>query len=142
MAFDLNKLAEVAKPRSEAAIERAVLRRQNRDWIRMSQDIALCLHYYLRNSGMTQKELADKMGVSAVYVGKLLKGGENLTLETICKIQEVIGEKLVAVLKPYVNTVTIRFYDSTKFAESVKSEKYYGKQMADSIYVSATGVVA
>lgn len=90
MAFDLNKLAEVAKPRSEAAIERARLRRQNRDWIRMSQDIALFLHYYLRNSGMTQKELADKMGVSAVYVGKLLKGSENLTLETICKIQGVI----------------------------------------------------
>ena len=90
MAFDLNKLAEVAKPRSEAAIERARLRRQNRDWIRMSQDIALCLHYYLRNSGMTQKELADKMGVSAVYVGKLLKGSKNLTLETICKIQGVI----------------------------------------------------
>lgn len=142
MAFDLNKLAEVAKPRSEAAIERARLRRQNRDWIRMSQDIALCLHYYLRNSGMTQKELADKMGVSAVYVGKLLKGSENLTLETICKIQGVIGEKLVTVLKPYVNTMTISLSDFSKFSESVKSEKYYAQQMTHDDYVSTTGIVA
>ena len=36
--------------------------------MRMSQEIALCLHYYLRKTGLTQKELADKMGVSAVYV--------------------------------------------------------------------------
>lgn len=142
MAFDLNKLAEVAKPRSEAAIERARLRRQNRDWIRMSQDIALCLHYYLRNSGMTQKELADKMGVSAVYVGKLLKGSENLTLETICKIQGVIGDKLVTVLKPYVNTMTISLSDFSKFSESVKSEKYYAQQMTHDDYVSTTGIVA
>lgn len=142
MAFDLNKLAEVAKPRSEAAIERARLRRQNRDWIRMSQDIALCLHYYLRNSGMTQKELAVKMGVSAVYVGKLLKGSENLTLETICKIQGVIGDKLVTVLKPYVNTMTISLSDFSKFSESVKSEKYYAQQMTHDDYVSTTGIVA
>lgn len=142
MAFDLNKLAEVAKPRSEAAIECARLRRQNRDWIRMSQDIALSLHYYLRNSGLTQKELADKMGVSAVYVGKLLKGNENLTLETICKIQGVIGEKLVTVMKPYVSTMTVSLSVFSKFTESVKSEKYYGQQMTLDAYVSATGHVA
>ena len=63
MAFDLNKLAEVAKPRNEAAKERARSRKENRDWLRMSQDIALSLHYYLRTSNMTQKELAEKMEV-------------------------------------------------------------------------------
>ena len=31
------------------------------------------------------------MGVSPAYVGKLLKGRENLTLETIWKIQVVLG---------------------------------------------------
>ena len=79
MAFDMKKLAEIAKPRNEIAKEKARFRKENRAWLRMSQEIAMCLHYYLRNNGMTQKEMADKMGVSPVYVNKLLKGGENLT---------------------------------------------------------------
>lgn len=103
MTFNTEKLSSVAKPRSKEATEQARFRKENREWLRMSQEIALCLHYYLRNTGMTQKELADKMGVSAVYVGKLLKGGENMTLETICKIQRVINENIVTVAKPYIS---------------------------------------
>ena len=40
MAFNLDKLKEVAKPRSEAAKDRARFRKENREWLRMSQDIA------------------------------------------------------------------------------------------------------
>ena len=74
MAANINKLAELAIPRSETAIENARFRRENRDWLRMSQEIALNVHYYLRTTNTTQKQLADKMGVSAVYIGKLLRG--------------------------------------------------------------------
>ena len=142
MAFDLNKLAEVAKSRSEATRERARSRKENRDWLRMSQDIALSLHYYLRTSNMTQKELAEKMGVSAVYVGKLLKGGENLTLETISKIQKVIGEELVFVAKPYINRVSVSF-PILKFSENaVKSEKFCNKQNSQDTFIIAAGDAA
>ena len=81
MAFNLDKLSEIAKSRSEEAIEKAQRRKAGRGWLRMSQDIALSLRYYLRKMNMTQKEFAEKMGVSPAYVGKLLKGQENLTLE-------------------------------------------------------------
>lgn len=107
MAFNLNKLAEVAKPRSEESKEQARFRKENRDWLRISQEIALALHYYLRTENMTQKALAEKMGISSVYVSKLLKGGENLTLETICKIQNVIGQDLITVSKPYKTSGTV-----------------------------------
>ena len=70
----------------------------------MSQDIALAIHYHLRQSGMSQKSLAEKLGVSPTYVAKLLKGNENLTLETISKVQEVIGRELVSVCRPYEHT--------------------------------------
>ena len=68
MGFDINKLNEIAVLRSEAAKQNAMNRRENREYIRMSQDIALCIHYYLRKSNMTQKEFADKMGVSPAYI--------------------------------------------------------------------------
>ena len=49
----------------------------------------------MRALGMTQKSLAEKMGCSQQYVSLLLKGGENLTLETIAKIEEALGFRLL-----------------------------------------------
>ena len=93
--------------------------------------------------GMTQKELADKMGVSAVYVGKLLKGGENLTLETICKIQAVTGEEFVSVARPYVSRTVLRFSPMGTFAtNAVESEKYYDRQISKNCYFMAAGDAA
>lgn len=136
MTFNPEKLAAIAKPRSEEAKEKARFRKENRDWLRMSQEIALCLHYYLRKTGLTQKELADKMGVSAVYVGKLLKGGENLTLETICKIQKVICENLIIVAKPYVSTTVISFPVRYGFSpNAISSERFSDNQLSQDTYI-------
>ena len=143
MAFDTEKLANIAKPQSEKEKEQARYRKENRDWLRMSQEIALCLHYYLRKAGLTQKELADKMGVSAVYVGKLLKGGENLTLETICKIQKVIGEDLVTIAKPYTCKMVISIPTWPKFSpDAINSDKFFGNQTLQNDYVQASGDAA
>ena len=104
---NLEKLTAIAVSRPKAISEKANWRRANRNWLRMSQEIALCVHYYLRKKGMTQKRLADAMNVSPTYIGKLLKGNENLTLETICKIQEAIGAEIASVSRPYECTGVI-----------------------------------
>ena len=44
-----------------------------------------------------QPTLAEEMGVTPQYISKVVKGKENLTLETIAKIEEVLGIKLVEV---------------------------------------------
>lgn len=125
MVFHKDKLDAIVKPRSEAAIERAKSRKENREWLRMSQEIALALRYHLRNAGMTQKDLAEKLGVSPVYVGKLLKGSENLTLETICKLHKAMDESVVSIKKPYLSTLTAAFPTPVHFSDSaVNSEKY------------------
>lgn len=143
MAFDTEKLAQLAKPRSEAAKKRAEARKCNRGWLRLSQEIALSLHYYLRMVSMTQKEFAERLGVSAVYVGKLLKGGENLTLETICKIQNVIGQNLIITARPYICCSTNCFTKTFKFsANAVKSEKYRNLQASENECVMTAGDVA
>lgn len=100
MGFNLEKLEQIAKPCSDKAKEAARFRKENREWLRMSQDIALSLHYHLRTKGLSQKDLAEKMGVSAAYVGKLLKGKENLTLETICKLQKALDEDIINIVRP------------------------------------------
>lgn len=102
MGFNIEKLRQMAKPSSQESMGKAKFRKENAKWIRMSQDIALTIAYYLRNNKITQKELAEKLGVSPAYVGKLLKGQENLTLETISKIQCAIDEEIVNIAKPYM----------------------------------------
>ena len=139
MAFNLKKLDQIAVPRSEIAIEQAKTRLESREWIRMSQDIALCLHYYLRQAGLTQKDLAERMGVSAAYIGKLLKGNENLTLETICKIQQVTGIKLISVLHPCSQTVTVSLSPSApkKSTKSSHDDELIENitQVTDALYI-------
>lgn len=129
----------MARPRSAAATTRAKDRMANREWLKLSQEIALNIHHYLRTTGLTQKELADKMNVSPAYIGKLLKGGENLTLETICKLQHTIGENLIYIARPYINR-TIVSYPTTphKFTTaSVNSEKFYYNENSINEYIPA-----
>ena len=82
---------------------------ENREWLSLSQEIALAIHYYIRKAGLTQKELAEDLNVSPAYVAKLLKGGENLTLETICKIQhvKVNKDKLTVVTVVLVDLIVV-----------------------------------
>ena len=143
MAFNLDKLTELAKPQSEKAREQARLRKENRAWVRLSQGIALCLHYYLRTSGLTQKDFAEQLGVSPVYVGKLLKGGENLTLETICKLQNTLGNKLIQVERPYVTTFTITMGTMANFsADAACSAAYKEEVRINDSYVPAESMAA
>lgn len=130
MAFNLDKLAEMAIPRNEEAKKKARFRRDNREWLSMSHDIAFAVLHYLRTHGLTQKDLADKMGVSPAYVGKLLKGNENMTIETICKLQKALNQTLVSIAQPYVTTSIIELRPKhVMFSEeAVESSKYCGQQ--------------
>lgn len=121
MAFNMEKLAKMAKLRSKTAIESAQYRKENREWLRMSQEIALSLHYYLRNNNIKQKELANKMDVSPVYINKLLKGTENLTLETICKIQKVLDIRLIEIVKPYITKQIVKLPIQKQFSPNAVS---------------------
>ena len=75
--------------------ENAQWRRKNRRWLRYSGFIALTVMNRLDQIGLSQKELAERMHCSPQYISKLLKGSENLTLETISKLEESLDLDLV-----------------------------------------------
>ena len=95
MGFNLNRLKEVTKQASEKERDEAKFREENRDWLLKSALIALEIHRYLRLNGMTQSQLAEKLGISPAMVTKLLSGKENLSLKTICSIERVIQFELL-----------------------------------------------
>jgi ribosome-binding protein aMBF1 (putative translation factor) len=72
-------------------------RRDNQAWLRYSQQIAMQMLDRMEQTGMTQKQLAERMSCSQQYVSKILKGRENLSLETLCKIEQALD---IAIILP------------------------------------------
>lgn len=70
--------------------EEAEYRLANKAWLRYSQMIAMRMLDKMEQLGMTQKVLAEKMGCSQQYISKILKGKENLSLETLTKIEDAL----------------------------------------------------
>lgn len=70
--------------------ENTIYRLENSRWLRRSQKIAMEMLDRMEILGINQKELAQRMGCSPQYVSKILRGKENLSLETICKIEDAL----------------------------------------------------
>ena len=69
--------------------------RDSWSWMRYSKQIAIAVRARMRTMNVTQSALAEKMNCSQQYVSLLLKGEENLTLETICKLESALDMALI-----------------------------------------------
>ena len=63
----------------------------------MSVAIANRIYEILETRGMTQKDLAKKLGKTETEVSRWLSGTHNLTLATICKISAALEADVVKV---------------------------------------------
>ena len=59
-----------------------IMENKREDWVCHSQAIAATMSDRMEELGMTQRVLAEKMNCTQQYVSKVLKGRENLSLET------------------------------------------------------------
>ena len=65
--------------------------RKNIGWISYSRNIAIKVAMAMNEQNLTQRQLAERMNCSPQYVSRLLKGEENLSLETICKLEVALN---------------------------------------------------
>lgn len=65
-------------------------------WVRNSRLIAKIAGALAKKKGLTQAALADKIGVSQQYVSKILKGQENLSLDTITGLGDALGVNFIS----------------------------------------------
>lgn len=70
--------------------EEAEYRRKNANWLIYSAMIALQVKQRMTEMGVTQVMLAEKLGCTQQHISMLLKGKNNLTLETIAKLEEAL----------------------------------------------------
>ena len=97
--------------------ENAEWRMANKSWLRYSQLIAMMMLDRMEELHMSQKQLSEMMGCSQQYVSKLLKGGENLSLETISKIEKALT---ITIIQPLCGGQT----DSTIMGAAEPTEEY------------------
>ena len=92
--FDKKLDAVLSKEKSNWK-DKAEWRLKNKSWLKHSRKIAIRLNSILHERGMTKKQLAELMNVSPPQVTKIMKGRENLTLETIDKLERALGVNLI-----------------------------------------------
>lgn len=96
-------------------------RRKNTDWLKHSRKIAIKIVRFLKENKIKQKELAEKLGVSAQQVSKIVKGKENLTLETIAKIEKVLDIQILNIsYKTKTKTVQFSSTEKHSFSSSLR----------------------
>ena len=77
-------------------LQNAKFRIENKKCLSYSSNIALRVLAALEeNENMTKETLAQMIGVSPEYMNKILKGQENLSLETIAKLSEALNIELI-----------------------------------------------
>ena len=76
--------------------QEAKFRLSNRVWLNYSSQISRRVIAVIKNqSDNNQGKLAAQIGVSPQHISKILKGRENLTLETIAKLSTALGVELI-----------------------------------------------
>ena len=86
----LSKLNEYSSKTPSKWRDNAEWRMANKSWLRYSQQIAMMMLDRMEELGLTQKSIAERMGCSQQYISRILKGTENLSIETISKIEAAL----------------------------------------------------
>ena len=90
-----NKLDNLLSTKKSSWKEKATWRSKNKDWLKYSRQIASLINKELKEQKITQKKLAELLNVSPQRINKIVKGKENLTLETINRIENALSIQLI-----------------------------------------------
>lgn len=121
----LNKISDNTKGEYFKDAEHRV---KNRKWLRYSSKIARRIISIIEDrQDLNQVVLAKEIGVSPQYINKVIKGHQNLSLETIGKLSEALDFELISFPDykySYTTPVLVKFNflvidnDSTKSLET------------------------
>lgn len=115
-----NKLDEIAITDDQWLVE-AEWHESNKHWLEKSRKIAVKLLRTLREKGISQTELAERMNISKQMVSKLVQGKSNMQLSTICNLEQILGIDLFDYLA--VGSIEIeRISSSSFFKPEVKNK--------------------
>ncbi|TWF35866.1 hypothetical protein FHW36_108222 [Chitinophaga polysaccharea] len=81
---------------------RVAFREANKDWLVKSGDIIMTVIAVMSKLKLTPADMAKRMNISEEEMYKILRGDENMTLQTIVRMEKVFGIDLIKVVKSSV----------------------------------------
>lgn len=66
-----------------------------KNYVRLSMDIASQINLILKQEGLSQKDLADRLGKKESEISKWLSGNHNFTLKSLAKIEAELDQQLL-----------------------------------------------
>lgn len=94
MSDNINNIKELSKGRISSWANKSKHRLENKHWLIRATYVATQILDEMKRSEITQISLADRLHVSKQYISKVLKGEENLTLDTIGRFEAALGIKI------------------------------------------------
>ncbi len=82
---------QTEKPSEWRVEEERIRYAKSKGWLQYSRKIAIKVAMSMKRQGLSRQDVADRMGCSPQYISKLLKGEGNLSLETICKLEDALN---------------------------------------------------
>jgi transcriptional regulator with XRE-family HTH domain len=101
---------------------------ENKEWQKKSAAIAIFILEGLKAQNLSQKDLAEKLNVSSQQISKILKGQENLTLETITNLEKALGIRIT------ISTLSTESLFSMMIREIKKSD-FWLKGLKDPLFI-------
>lgn len=80
-------------------LKEAKWRKENRDWLNKSGKIASSVLKWCGENKVKIGDLAKSLGYSEEFLNDLLKGSFNMSLKTICELEDATGLTLVVTPK-------------------------------------------
>lgn len=105
-----------------------------------SFDIVNRIYDLLEKQGRTQRDLANIMGKKESEISKWMQGTHNFTLKSIAKIESVLGEKLVEVLKQ--DEVIVKKHVAVFYSNLIMENKTFFKKTEIISQISNTKVTS
>lgn len=129
MRIDKKKLDNIAVDLSPEQRSKMENRKRDRSWKKASAAIAAKIRRHLKTNGISQNELAEKLGITPANITRYLNGEANFQLSTIVDIEKALS---ISILDrdiiprpeppaPIVNVLKISFSsdsDGMEFAEN------------------------
>jgi predicted XRE-type DNA-binding protein len=72
-----------------------IFRKKNRDWLKISCDIAFKVLKEINNNNISKFELANHMGISYDRLKNILRGKEDLSISQIVKLSKILNIELI-----------------------------------------------
>lgn len=95
---NLENFQNLVSNESSGWLDKFLHYKANKKWLDNSSKVAVNVLEALKEKGMSQKDLAEKMEISAQQINKIVKGQQNLTFETVGKLEDALGITLIDIV--------------------------------------------